>query len=45
MKHCKGKHRGQLSDQHLTGQLRVACSSVKANVPKLCKVFQHQALH
>jgi len=32
-----------LSAQHLIGQLRVACSSMKANVPKLCEDLQHQA--
>jgi len=35
MKHCKGNHRGQLSEKHLIGQLQVACSSMKANVPIL----------
>jgi len=45
MKHSKGKYRGQLSDHHLIGQLRVACSSMKAHDSKLCKDLQHQAVN
>ena len=45
MKYCKGKQRGQLLDQHLKSQFRVACSSVKANIPKVCKDLQQQKSH
>ena len=42
IKHCKGKQRGHLSDEHLKSQLRIACCSVKVNITKAGKDVQQQ---
>ncbi|XP_076373036.1 general transcription factor II-I repeat domain-containing protein 2B-like [Tachypleus tridentatus] len=45
MKLIKTKCRSQLTDEHLTSQLRVATTSVKADIDKFCKDSKFQVLH
>ena len=45
MKLIKTRCRRQLTDEHLTSQLRVAATSVKANIDKLCKDSKFQVCH
>ena len=45
MKLTKTKCRSQLTDEHLTSQLRVATTSVKADINKLCKYSRFQMSH
>ena len=45
MKLTKTRCRGQLTDEHLTSQLRVATISVKADIDKLCKDSKFQVFH
>jgi len=45
MKLTKGRCRSQLTDEHLTSQLRVATTSVKAYVNKLCTNWKFQVSH
>ena len=42
MKQCKGKQKGQLTDEHSKNQLKIACSSTKVNIAKALKNVQHQ---
>ena len=45
MKLIKTRCRCQLTDEHLTCQLRVATTSVKADVDKLCKDSKFKVSH
>jgi len=45
MKFTKNRYRSQLTDEHLTSQLRVASTSVRADIDKLCKNTQCQVSH
>ena len=45
MKLTKSRCRSQLTDEHLTSQLGVAATSVKADVNKLCKNLKFQVSH
>ena len=42
MKFTKSKHRSQLTNKHLTSQLRVVSTSVRADIDKMCKYKQYQ---
>ena len=41
----KTRYRNQQSDEHLTCQLRVATTSVKVDIDKLCKDSKFQKSH
>ena len=41
----KTRCRSQLTDKHLTSQLRVATTSVKADIDKICKDSKFQVSH
>ena len=45
MKFTKNRYRCQLTDEHLTSQLRVATTSVKADIDKMCKNTKFQVSH
>ena len=45
MKFVKNKYRTRLTDQHLTCQLRIATSSMKADIDQLCKGKQFHKSH
>ena len=45
MKFTKNKHRSQLTNEHLTSQLRVASTSVRADIDQMCKNMQYQVSH
>ena len=45
MKLFKTKCRNQLTDEHLTSQLRIATSSVKADIGKICGSRRYQISH
>ena len=45
MKLTKTRCRSQLTDEHLTSQLRVPTTIVKADIDKLCKDYKFQVSH
>ena len=45
MKLAKSRRRSQLTDEHLTSQLRVATTFLKADINKLCKNSKFQVSH
>ena len=45
MKLTKTRCQSQLIDEHLTSQLRVATTSVKADIDKLCKDSKSNVSH
>ncbi|CAM1309401.1 Uncharacterised protein r2_g1956 [Pycnogonum litorale] len=45
MKFTKNRYQSQLRDEHLTSQLRVASTSCRADIDKLCKNTKYQVSH
>ena len=45
MKLTKCKNRSQLTNEHMTSQLRVASTSVRADIDEMCKNRQYQVSH